>query len=124
MKAQRFNAEILEGHKGAAVIVPFDPAKVWATPPAPVPAPWKTGHPVQGTMNGTPFEGWIGKRWGRFFILVDAALQKRMHARVGDVVAVAVQLRSTGKKASGPAKPKATRRLTTAKRGVAPRPAP
>jgi len=95
---QRFTAEILDGHKGPAVIVPFDPAKIWNMEPAQVPAPWKTGYLIKGTMNRTPFESWIGHRWGRSFILVDEALQKRMRARVGDVVTIAVKPRRSAKK--------------------------
>jgi hypothetical protein len=33
MKRERFKAELLSGHKVAAVEVPFDPAKQWAIPP-------------------------------------------------------------------------------------------
>jgi hypothetical protein len=87
---QRFDAEILDGHKGPAVIVPFDPAKTWNAAPAKVPAPWKSGYLVKGKMNKTAFEGWIGHRWGRSFILVDEGLQQRLRAKVGDVVTVAV----------------------------------
>ena len=93
-QVQHFQAEILDGHKGAAIIVPFDPAKTWKVEPAAVPAPWKKGYLVEGTMNRTPFESWIGHRWGRFFILVDQAQQKRIRAKVGDVVAVAVSPRA------------------------------
>lgn len=87
---QRFLAELLDGHKGTAVIVPFDPAKVWKVKPVTVPAPWKSGYLVQGRMNDTPFEGWIGRRWGRWFILVDKTLKKQMGAKTGDVVSVAI----------------------------------
>lgn len=100
-KAKRFHAEILEGHKGiTAIIVPFDPADEWKTKPEPVEGPYKTGHLVKGTLNDAAFEGFIGKRWGRSFILVDAALQKRAGAKVGDVAVVKVTPRA-------PSKPKA-----------------
>lgn len=89
-KAQRFEAEIVDGHKGPAVIAPFDPAKTWGTKPTDVPAPRKTGHLVKGTMNGKPFEGWIGHRWGRAFILVDDALRKQIRAQIGDVISITV----------------------------------
>ena len=46
-----------------------------------------------GTIDGTPFEGWIGKRWGRHFIIVDQALRKRAGVAVGDVVELVVSAR-------------------------------
>ena len=87
---QEFHAEILNGHKGAAVIVPFDPAKIWEVEPAALPNPWKSGFLVQGKMNQTAFEGWIGHRWRRNFILIDKALLRRMRASIGDVVLISV----------------------------------
>ena len=99
---QRFRAEILDGHKGPAVIVPFDPAKTWNAEPAKVPAPWKSGYLVKGKMNEKAFEGWIGNRWGRSFILVDEGLQGRMRAKVGDVVTVAVVPRNASTKGAKP----------------------
>src|SRR5258706_8629169 len=74
-KQQRFKAEILTGHKGDAVVVPFNPARVWDAKAAEVPRPWRVGYLVLGTLNGCPFEGWIGFRWGRFFMLVPRELQ-------------------------------------------------
>jgi hypothetical protein len=41
-------------------------------------------------LNGHPFGGWIGHRWGRFFILVDEDLQRAAKVAVGDTVAVEV----------------------------------
>lgn len=104
-KAKRFHAEILEGHKGAAVIVPFDPAEEWKAKPSAVPAPYKTGHLIKGTLNDEPFEGFIGKRWGRQFILVDAALQKRAGTKAGDVVIVKVSPRTTAAATRSKSKP-------------------
>lgn len=96
---QRFDAQILDGHKGAAVIVPFDPAKIWRVEPAAVPAPWKKGYLISGKLNRTHFEGWIGDRWGRNFILVDEELLKRTRTNIGDVVRMTVSPRKA------PAKP-------------------
>ncbi len=87
---QSFHAQILDGHKGAAVIVPFDPAKIWHAEPAAVPAPWKKGYLVSGKINRTGFKGWIGNRWGRNFILVDEALLKKARTDIGDVVRMTV----------------------------------
>ena len=95
MATQDFVAELLLGHKGAAVLVPFDPGKVWGTRPVEHGVlPWRTGHLVRGAMNGVPFEGWIGRRWGRFFILVDSKLQAKAGIAVGDMVQVVVEPRA------------------------------
>jgi len=91
---QSFHAQILDGHKGAAVIVPFDPAKMWHVELAAVPAPWKKGYLVSGKINRTCFEGWIGNRWGRNFILVDDELLKKARAKIGDVVRMTVSPRN------------------------------
>ncbi len=93
VRARRFETVIVSGHKGEAVIVPFDPAEVWDLPQADVPRPWKRGWLVRGSIAGQDFEGWIGLRWGRFFILVDADLQERAGVRAGDTVEVKVRPR-------------------------------
>jgi hypothetical protein len=95
VKTQDFVAELLMGHKGAAVIVPFDPGAVWGTSPVTHGVlPWRTGHLVRGFVNGVPFEGWIGRRWGRFFLLVDEELQRQAGAGIGDMLQVVVEPRA------------------------------
>ena len=96
MKKRRFRSELRTGHKGAAVFVPFDPAEVWkvrSTRVASSAYGVRPGFLVRGTMNGQAFEGWIGHRWGRFFILVDETLRRRIGAAPGDAVTVAVEPR-------------------------------
>ena len=110
MKQRRFRAEVEMGHKGAAVIVPFDPAKAWGTAPKKVLGE-AIGHLVRGTVNGAPFEGFIGHRWGRFFILTDDALLRAAGAKPEDVVEVVVTPREGG------ALPKPPRRTPKARRG-------
>jgi hypothetical protein len=102
----RFTATLEDGHKGAAVIVPFDPVERWKTPPVPIasaaygkPMP---GHPVRGTLAGHSFTGWIGKRWGRCFLLVDDTLRRATGVAPGDAVEVVVEPRE-------PARPRAAR---------------
>ena len=108
MKKQRFESELELGHKGSAVIVPFDPAELWKTTPEPVPAPWKLGHLVKGSINKRRFEGWIGKRWGRFFIIIDEELQTSAGIAPGDTVQVEIEPRAKAK-AKSSAKPAAQR---------------
>src|SRR5262245_22087685 len=91
-----FEAVLLDGHKGPAVLVPFDPAKEWGVPEALVPNEVYgalPGHLVRGTLNGKRFEGWIGRRWGKRFVLVDEALRRAAGISVGDPVKVVLEAR-------------------------------
>ena len=95
MKKLRFEAELIMGHKNiAAVLVPFAPERVWKSTPVKVDAPYsrkpQEAYLVCGTIDGTPFDGWIGKRRGRRFIIIDQALRKRADVTIGDVVEIVV----------------------------------
>src|SRR5437868_219534 len=69
MAKAHFEAELVEGHKGVTVvIVPFSPEDVWLTKPIRLDRR-RHGWLVTGTANGTRFDGYIGERWGRFFII-------------------------------------------------------
>ncbi|HTF90319.1 MAG TPA: DUF1905 domain-containing protein [Planctomycetota bacterium] len=97
-----FRAELQAGHKGPALIVPFDPALEWGSSPVEIESETygvRPGHLVRGTLNGRAFEGWIGNRWGKNFILVDATLQRAAKLAIGDLVDVAIapRARSTAK---------------------------
>lgn len=67
---EKFTAEILDGHKGAAVEVPFDPTITWSLPVRPL---WRgrRGHAVNGTVNGVSFQSAIVPRSRRFYLLLD-----------------------------------------------------
>jgi|RhiMethySRZTD1v2_1073278.scaffolds.fasta_scaffold1369365_2 hypothetical protein len=95
-KMARFKAEILMGHKGAAVIVPFDPEEVWGIAPSKVSdvPGGKQGFLVRGTLAGTRFQGWIGQRWGRRFVLTDGELLEKSGAKVGDTVELVLEPRA------------------------------
>lgn len=89
-KAIGFEANLFQGHKGVtAVIVPFDPRATWEREPVPLDAR-REGWLVAGTVNGARFEGWIGFRWGRFFLIVDAALRAAAEVAVGDALEIAI----------------------------------
>jgi hypothetical protein len=106
-----FAAPLVEGHKGVTVVIaPFDPREVWGVAPVALDAR-REGWLVTGTMNGAAFNGWIGFRWGRYFIIVDAALRKAAKVGVGDEVEVVVRS-TTSAKALAVAKEQAP--LTTA----------
>jgi hypothetical protein len=90
MSTRRFEAMILEGHKGAAAEVPFDPAKAWGIAAAPL-RPGRKGHRVRGTLNGVPFEGCIVPRMRRFWLEVGEELQERAGVRIGAEVVIAIE---------------------------------
>jgi hypothetical protein len=75
---ERFRARILQGHKGAAVELPFDPAVRWSLPAIAL-WPGRRGHVVRGRLAG------------RHFVLVDAALMAAAGVEVGDTVEVSVE---------------------------------
>ena len=88
---KKFEAELIMGHKNVtAVIVPFDPQKIWKKKPVPLDAR-REGWLVRGKIEGVGFEGWIGNRWGRFFIIVSAALRKQAGISVGDLLEISVE---------------------------------
>jgi hypothetical protein len=86
-----FEAELIEGHKGVtAVLVPFDPEEGWSRKPVRL-AGRRHGWLVSGTLNRARFDGYIGERWGRFFITIDSELREAARVEVGDLVKVVVQ---------------------------------
>jgi hypothetical protein len=97
MSKERFDAELFEGHKGVtAVIVPFDPEAVWSRKPVKLDAR-RDGWLVRGTVNRVRFDGYIGYRWGRFFIMVDPELRAAAKVEVGDVLSFVVEPTTTAK---------------------------
>jgi len=86
-----FEAELILGHKGVtAVIVPFDPEEGWSRKPVRL-AQRRHGWLVTGTVNRVRFDGYIGERWGRFFITIDPELMTAAGVAVGDKLKVVVQ---------------------------------
>ena len=45
---------------------------------------------MRGTLNHVPFEGWIGLRYGRFFLIVEPELKRAAKARLRGRVEVAL----------------------------------
>jgi len=87
--AARFSAVLLEGHKGTAVEVPFDPDERW-TQAARALRPGRRGHWVRGKLEGVDFTSAIVPRSGRFWLLVDEPLRRAAGVRVGDTVRVTI----------------------------------
>jgi len=90
LRAARFEAVLLAGHKGCAVEVPFDPAVRWGIAPAPL---WRgrRGHRVAATLNGLPFQDAIVPRSSRFWLLVAADLLATAGVAAGDRVAISIE---------------------------------
>lgn len=87
MPVKTFKAEVIEGHKGVvAVLVPFNPEELWKQKPVRL-AGRRHGWLVKGKIAEHPFDGYIGLRWDRFFVMVDADLK----AKVGETVTVKLQ---------------------------------
>lgn len=90
IKKERFEAVLLPGHKGAAVEVPFDPAKLWAIATRPL-WPGRRGHTVRGESNGISFGSCVVARSRKFWMLVDVEVQQKAGVSVGDTVRVTVE---------------------------------
>src|SRR6185369_13465627 len=88
-RKQKFRTQLELGHKGSAVIVPPDLVEALGTSAVRTGHPrYRTGHLVKGKIGGQAFDGFIGMRWGRHFILVDEEMQERAGVAPGDEVEV------------------------------------
>src|SRR5262245_32226007 len=92
-----FLGEVEVGHKGCAVLVPFDPARAWGAEPVPVASTTygkaMPGVPVRGSIGGVAFEGWIGERWGRRFVLLPDTLLRAAGLHAGDTAKISLRPR-------------------------------
>src|SRR5947208_12729076 len=82
MANARFTATLLEGHKGAAFEVAFDPAERWEIKASRV-REGRNGHRVIGTVNGVGFDGVIVPRAKKFWVEIDEEIQKRAKLEIG-----------------------------------------
>jgi hypothetical protein len=89
IRVSRFQAEVVSGHKGAAVEVPFDPSVKWGSTPQQI-RPGRRGHLAHGTLNGTKFDSAIVSRSRRFWLLLDDRVLVAAAAQLGEVVNVTV----------------------------------
>jgi len=91
MTKARFKSPLTLGHKGVnAVLIPFDPEDVWRQKPFRL-AGRRHGWPVKGTANGKRFHGYIGDRWGRFFIILNEQLVSAAKLSAGDEVSLVIE---------------------------------
>ena len=84
MTKRVLKAEVRMGHKGPAIVWPFDPGREW---------PGRARHFVRGTMNGAPFEGEIGFRRRVFYTVVPDDLLAAAKVVPDAVVDVVVEAR-------------------------------
>ena len=88
-RAERFETVVLEGHKGLAFELPFDPAKRWGVPEERL-WPGRRGWRVRVSMRRARFESFVVPRSKRFWVLVSDAMKRSGRLRAGSRVAVAV----------------------------------
>jgi len=95
--AIRFEAELILGHKGVTVaLVPFDPEQQWNLKPVRL-AGRRHGWVITASANGAEFDGYIGERWNRFFIIIEKELRDAAEIEVGDTVKMNVHPTSNSK---------------------------
>ncbi len=85
----RFEAEILDGHKGLAFELPFSPSTRWGVAEAAL-WPGRRGYRVKGSMNAVRFESVVVPRARRFWVLVTGEMKKAGRLRAGSSVAVSI----------------------------------
>src|SRR5215471_14753805 len=97
MQTVEFQAELIEGHKGVTVVlVPFNPEERWLLKPVRL-AGRRHGWLIIGSANGVAFDGYIGERWNRFFIIIDSGLRTAAKVAVGDTLKMTVQPTSSAR---------------------------
>ncbi len=91
--AERFVTVVLDGHKGLAFEIPFDPGQRWDAEQVRL-WPGRRGYPVRGTVNKVRFESVAVSRARKFFVLVTDQMKKAGKLRSGVSVRVSLSQRS------------------------------
>lgn len=100
MANAQFTATLLEGHKGAAFEVPFDPEERWDIPPERLRA-GRNGHRVAGKVNGVAFESSVVPRSRKFWVEIDDEIRTKAKLEIGSSAKIALRplkpvVKSTG----------------------------
>ena len=90
MADARFTAVLVEGHKGAAFEVPFDPAERWDIAPIRLQA-GRRGHRVAGKVNGVAFESAVVPRSRKFWVLIDDDVREQAKLEIGSTATIALR---------------------------------
>lgn len=95
MANARFTATLLDGHKGAAFEVPFDPSEQWPVEPERLRA-GRNGHRVVGTINGVGFESAVVPRSKKFWVEIDDKVRQKAKLKIGS--SAKIEMRPAGPK--------------------------
>src|SRR5258706_1056523 len=90
MANAQFTATLLEGHKGAAFEVPFDPEERWEIPPERLRA-GRHGHRVAGEVNGVAFESAVVPRSRKFWVEIDDEIRTKAKLEIGKSAKIALR---------------------------------
>jgi hypothetical protein len=90
VKTVRISGILLEGHKGAAVEIPFDPAERWGRAAMSL-RPGRRGHRVHAKVAGVCFNGAVVARSRRFFLPIDRAICAAAGLAIGDPVVLTLE---------------------------------
>jgi len=90
MANAQFTATLLEGHKGAAFEVPFDPEERWEMPPEKLRA-GRNGHRVAAKVNGVAFESAVVPRLRRFWLEIADDVRKQARLEIGAAAKIAIR---------------------------------
>jgi hypothetical protein len=97
MPSARFRATLIDGHKGLACEVPFDPAERWSVPIVTI-EPRRKGVEVAATVDDVSFDSAVVVRLGRHWLRVSADVARRIKKGEGDEVAVVLAPRGAPSK--------------------------
>ncbi len=86
---ERFEAVVLEGHKGLAFELPFSPSARWGIEEERL-WPGRRGYRVKGSVNRVRFESVVVPRSRRFFVLVSEEMKRAGRLRAGSAVKVSI----------------------------------
>lgn len=83
MSAKKLTVRLEQADRGAVRLpLPFDPTEAWGKKPRQF---------VKGSINGTPFQGSLGVREGRYFFPVGKELRELAEVSAGDTVKVVIE---------------------------------
>lgn len=86
----RISGLVLEGHKDAAVLVPFDPAERFGAEAVPL-RRGRRGHRVRVTAGKLSFESEIVPRSKRFWLVLSASALRDLRLGPGDRIELSVE---------------------------------
>ena len=88
-RRKTFKSEVLSGHKGHALELPFDPGETWNVKAQTL---WRghKGFEVEANINGVAFESFAVARQKKFYLLVEDKILEAAGLAVGDIVTASV----------------------------------